>query len=100
MYAHTAAIGDFGTANGRLGADIADVAAAISTVPLRAVAHALGPLGAQFAMALSDATLTLTRDLGSLADDLSRDATAVAGAARAYADAESFAPNRINLIGM
>ena len=100
MYARTAAIRDFGAAAGKLGADVGDAAAAVSKIPLRAVAGSFGPAGAQFAIALADATTSLTRDLGLLADSLSCDATAVAEAARTYQAADDVARTRMNLIGM
>jgi hypothetical protein len=84
MFADTDAIRAFGAANSAQAADLAAVAAALSSMPGTAAASMLGPVGTRFLAALADAVAHESRAVATLGDQLA------AGHLTAYASAAAY----------
>jgi hypothetical protein len=65
-------------------ADLAAAAAALAAVPVADAARSLGPVGARFLAALSDAAATESANAAALADRLVGGAAAAHGSVSAY----------------
>ena len=63
--------------------DLSSVSASLATLPLAAVADALGPVGARFAAALSDAITVESAHAAALADSVGAAAVTASGCAAA-----------------
>lgn len=88
MFADTDAIRAFGTANSAQAADLATVAAALSSTPGADANETFGPVGTQFLSALADAATRAAMAVAALSDRLDAgDRTAHASAA-AYENAD------------
>jgi hypothetical protein len=68
MFADTDAIRTFGTASSAQAADLAAVAATLSSVPGPAAGSMLGPVGTRFMAALADAVVQGSRAVATLSD--------------------------------
>jgi hypothetical protein len=84
MFADTDAIRTFGTANSAQAADLAAVAAALSSTPDASARAMLGPVGARFVAALAEAAMDAARSVAALGERLA------AGQATAYASAATY----------
>ncbi len=84
MFADTDAIRAFGTANSAQAADLAAVAAVLSSMPGAAAGSMLGPVGTRFLSALADATTDASRAVAVLGERLA------AGHRTAYASAAAY----------
>jgi hypothetical protein len=70
MFADTDAIRAFGAANSAQVADLAAVAAALSSMPDSAADSMLGPVGTRFLAALADAAARASNAVAALSDRL------------------------------
>jgi hypothetical protein len=86
MFAHTEAIRAFGAANSAQAADLAAVAADLSSMP---GADALGPVGVRFLAALADATAETSRAVAALAERLATGCVTAHASAAAYENADA-----------
>jgi hypothetical protein len=86
MFADTDAIRAMGSANSAHAADLAGVAAVLSTVPL--AGSALGPVGAKFVAALAEAAADGSRAVSALGESLAASHRTASAAAAAYDDAD------------
>jgi hypothetical protein len=84
MFADTDAIRAFGAANSAQAADLAAVAATLSSMPGPAVGSMLGPVGTRFLAALADAVVQGSRAAATLSDRME------AGHRTAYASAGAY----------
>ena len=84
MFADTDAIRAFGDASTAHAADLAAVAATLSSMPGAAADSMLGPVGARFLTALADATTEASRAVAALGERLQ------AGCITAYASAAAY----------
>jgi hypothetical protein len=84
MFADTDAIRAFGAANTAQAADLAAVAAALSSMPDTAASSMLGPVGARFVEALADAATDASRAVAALGDSLSTASTTAHASASGY----------------
>ena len=84
MFADTDAIRAFGAANSTQAADLAAVAAALSSMPGPAAGAMLGPVGTHFLTALADAVAQGSRAVVMLSDRVE------AGHLTAYASAGAY----------
>jgi hypothetical protein len=100
MHADTDAIRAYGTAATELSADLRAAAAILARDLGPTVAAALGPVGARFAEALTDAAAGLQTDVSRIGDDVMAAGTATAAAARDYDDAEMHARTKVAQVGM
>jgi hypothetical protein len=88
MFADTDAIRAFGAANSAHAADLAAVAAAMSSMPGAAANSMLGPVGTRFLAALADATTEALHAVTALADRLTAGCLTAHASAMAYEDAD------------
>jgi hypothetical protein len=88
MFADTDAIRAFGAANSTQAADLAAVAAALSSMPGTAAGSLLGPVGIRFLQALADATTDASRAVAALSDRLAAGNLTAHASAAAYDDAD------------
>jgi hypothetical protein len=95
MFADTDAIRALGSANSAHADDLADVAAALSSLPIAASVRSLGPVGADFMSALTDAVADGSRSVADLSERLDRSGTTAHGVAAAYDSVDSGAGVRI-----
>lgn len=95
MFADTDAIRALGSANSKYADDLAAVAATLSSLPITAVGSSLGPVGAGFVSALTEAVADGSRAVAALSERVEMfDATAYA-VASAYDSVDSGASIRI-----
>jgi excreted virulence factor EspC (type VII ESX diderm) len=88
MFADTDAIRVFGAANSVQAADLAAVAAALSSMPRAGVSAALGPVGARFLAALAEATADAGRAAAALGERLEAGHVTARASASAYENAD------------
>ena len=88
MFADTDAIRAFGAANSAQAADLAAVAAALSSLPGADAALMLGPVGTRFAAALADAASDASRAVAALSDRLATGWVTAHASAATYDDAD------------
>jgi hypothetical protein len=88
MFADTDAIRAFGAANSAHAADLAAVAAALSSMPDAAAGAMLGPVGARFLAALADATTEASRAVTALGERLAGGHMTAYASAAAYENAD------------
>jgi|1186.fasta_scaffold318008_2 hypothetical protein len=93
MFADTDAIHTLGAANSEHAADLAAVAAALSSLP---DADALGPVGTRFLAALADATADAARAVTALADRLAAGCHTARASAAAYENADQHTGARVS----
>lgn len=93
MFADTEAIRSLGAASAAHAADLAAVAATLSSLPL--TSPTLGPVAAQFLTALADAAADESRAVAALVGRLSAAGRTAHTAATAYDDADLGAGRRI-----
>lgn len=84
MLADTTAIHDLGAAQARHASDLEQLCAALASVTADVGAHALGPVGARFAAALTEAIAAETRELARIGARSSDAASTARGSAEAY----------------
>ena len=84
MFADTEAIRTFGAASSAQAADLAAVAAALSSMPGTAAAAMLGPVGTRFLAALADATTEASRAVAALGERLAAGCSTAQASAVAY----------------
>jgi hypothetical protein len=84
MFADTDAIRAFGAVNSAQAADLAAVAATLSSMPGPAAGSMLGPVGTRFLAALADAVAQGSRSVATLSDRME------AGHVTAYASAGAY----------
>jgi hypothetical protein len=84
MFADTDAIRAFGAVNSAQAADLAAVAATLSSMPGPAAGSMLGPVGTRFLAALADAVVRGSRAVATLSDRME------AGHVTAYASAGAY----------
>jgi len=95
MFADTDAIRALGSANSIHAGDLADIAATLSSLPLAAAESSLGPVGARFLSALSDAAVDGSRTVATLSEHLCTSNTTAYVVASAYDSTDSGAGTRI-----
>jgi len=95
MFADTDAIRALGSVNSAQAADLADVAATLSSLPVAATAPMLGPVGTGFLTALAEAVADGSRAAAALSEHLSASGMTARSAALAYDDADHGAGRRI-----
>jgi hypothetical protein len=88
MFADTDAIRAFGAANAARAADLAAVAAALSSMPDAGAGSGLGPIGARFLAALAEATTDVSRAVAALGDRLATGYLTAHASAAAYENAD------------
>jgi hypothetical protein len=88
MFADTDAIRAFGTANSTQAADLAEVAAALSSMPGPEASAMLGPVGRRFLAALAGATTDASRALVVLSERLEVGHSTARASAAAYEHAD------------
>jgi hypothetical protein len=88
MFADTDAIRAYGAANSAQAADLAAVAAALSSMPDPAACAMLGPVGARFVAALANATTEASRAATALGDRLAAGHVTAFASATAYENAD------------
>jgi hypothetical protein len=86
MFADTNAIRALGSAHAVEAADLAAIAARLSALPTGA--SLLGPVGARFLAALSDAAADASRAVAALSDSVSAAATTAHSSAASYEAAD------------
>jgi hypothetical protein len=86
MFADTNAIRALGSAHAVEAADLAAIAARLAALPTGA--SLLGPVGARFMAALSDAAADASRAVAALSDSVSASATTAQSSATAYEAAD------------
>jgi hypothetical protein len=89
MFADTDAIRAFGAANSAQAADLAAVAASLSSVPGPAAGSMLGPVGTRFLAALADATTETSHAVAALGDRVSAGCDTAHASAGAYEEADA-----------
>jgi hypothetical protein len=89
MFADTDAIRAFGAANSAQAADLAAVAASLSSVPGPAAGSMLGPVGTRFLAALADATMDASRAVAALGDRIAGGSDTAHTSAGAYEEADA-----------
>jgi uncharacterized membrane protein AbrB (regulator of aidB expression) len=89
MFADPDAIRAFGAANWAQAADLATVAAALSSMPGAAAAWMLGPVGTRFLAALADATTDASRAVAALGDRVAAGCDTARAWAGAYEEADA-----------
>ncbi|BBZ18253.1 hypothetical protein [Mycolicibacterium gadium] len=95
MFADTDAIRALGSANSVHADDLADVAATLSSLPIAASGSSLGPVGAGFLSALTEAVADGSRAAAALSERLWASDAAAYAVASAYDSADSAAGTRI-----
>ncbi|HVQ49311.1 MAG TPA: hypothetical protein VMS92_04620 [Mycobacterium sp.] len=88
MFVDTDAIRAFGAANSTQAADLAAVAAALSSMPGSAAGAMLGPVGTRFLAALADALVQGSRAVAILSDRVEAGHLTAYASAGAYEDAD------------
>jgi Excreted virulence factor EspC, type VII ESX diderm len=88
MLADTDAIRTLGKATSAQAAELASIAATLSSLPEGAAAEMLGPIGAGFLAALAEAAAEGSRAVAALSDRLSGAGTTAHAAAVAYETAD------------
>jgi Excreted virulence factor EspC, type VII ESX diderm len=88
MFADTDAIRAFGAANSAHAADLAAVAAALSSMPGAAANSMLGPVGARFLAALADATTDASHAVTALGECLAAGCRSAHASAAVYENAD------------
>ena len=88
MFADTDAIRAFGAANSAQAADLAAVAADLSSMPGAAAGSMLGPVGTRFLAALADAVAQASRAVAALSDRLEAGHRTAHASAAAYENAD------------
>jgi hypothetical protein len=88
MFADTDAIRAFGAANSAHAADLAAVAAALSSMPGAAANSMLGPVGTRFLAALADATTGALHAVTAQRERLAAGCLTAHASAAAYEDAD------------
>jgi hypothetical protein len=88
MLADTDAISSLGSASSAHAADLAAIAATLSSLPDPETATAFGAVGARFLAALADAVATEARAVAELSDRFSAADTTARAAAIGYDDAD------------
>ena len=88
MFADTDAIRAFGTANSAQAADLAAVAATLSSMPGPAAGSMLGPVGTRFLAALADAVVQGSRAVATLSDRMEAGHLTACASAGAYENAD------------
>lgn len=94
MLADTDAIRALGSANSTHAADLAEVAATLSSLPVPATSP-LGPIGARFMSALAEAAAEGSRAVTALGSRLSASGPTAYAAAAAYDEADYGAGSRV-----
>ena len=89
MFADTDAIRTFGAASSAQAADLAAVAASLSSMPGPAAGSMLGPVGTRFLAALADATTDASRAVAALGDRVAAGCDTAHASASAYEDADA-----------
>jgi len=89
MFADTDAIRAFGAANSAQAADLAAVAAALSSMPDPAASSMLGPVGTRFLTALADATGDASHAVASLGERVAAGCDTAQASAGAYEEADA-----------
>jgi len=88
MFADTDAIRAFAAASTAHAADLAAVAATLSSMPGAAADSMLGPVGARFLTALADATTEASRAVAALGERLQAGCLTAHASAAAYENAD------------
>jgi hypothetical protein len=88
MFADTDAIRAFGAANSAQAADLAAVAAALSSIPGIDAESVLGPVGTRFLAALADAITEASRAVAALGERMSAGYVSAHASATSYEDAD------------
>jgi len=89
MFADTDAIRAFGAANSAQAADLAAVAATLSSMPSPAAGSMLGPVGTCFLAALADATTDASCAVAALRDRIAAGCDTAHASAGAYEEADA-----------
>jgi hypothetical protein len=89
MFADTDAIRAFGAASSAQAADLAAVAASLSSMPGPAAGAMLGPVGSRFLAALADAITDASRAVAALGDRIAAGCDTAHASAGAYLDADA-----------
>lgn len=95
MFADTDAIRALGSAHSIHADDLVAIAAALSSLPVAAAGSSLGPVGAGFLSALSEAAADGSRLAAAISDHLGISNTTAYAVASAYDSADSGAAVRI-----
>jgi hypothetical protein len=95
MFADTDAIRALGSANSTHADDLADIAAALSSLPATAAGSSLGPVGAPFLSALTEAAADGSRAVTTLSEHLWMSNTTAYAVASAYDSVDSATGVRI-----
>ncbi|MBY0289629.1 MAG: hypothetical protein K2X52_21205 [Mycobacteriaceae bacterium] len=95
MFADTDAIRALGSANSAHADDLADVAATLAALPIAASGQSLGPIGAGFVSALTEAVADGSRAAATLSERLWASDAAAYSVASAYDSADNAAGTRI-----
>ena len=88
MFADTDAIRAFGAANSAQAADLAAVAATLSSTPGPAAGSMLGPVGTHFLAALADAVVQGSRAVAALSERMATGHLTAYASAGAYENAD------------
>jgi hypothetical protein len=88
MFADTDAIRAFGAASSAQAADLAAVAATLSSMPGPAAGSMLGPVGSRFLAALADAAVEGARAVATLSDSMEAGHLTAYVSAAAYENAD------------
>ncbi len=95
MFADTDAIRALGSANSTHADDLADIAAALSSLPVTSAGSSLGPVGARFLSALTEAAADGSRAVTTLREHLLISSTTAYAVASAYDSVDSATGVRI-----
>lgn len=95
MFADTDAIRALGCAHSSHADDLADIAATLSSLAIAAAGLPLGPVGARFVSALTEAAADGSRAVASLSEHLRMSNTSTYTVASAYESTDSGAGVRI-----
>jgi hypothetical protein len=95
MFADTDAIRALGSANSTRADDLADIAITLSSLPIAASGASLGPVGAGFLSALTEAAADGSREVAAISDHLGMSNTTAYSVASAYDSTDSGAAIRI-----
>lgn len=95
MFADTDAIRALGVAHSIQADDLADIAAILSSLPIAAAGSSLGPVGARFLSALTEAAVDGSRAVAALSEHLGMSGTTAYAVASAYDSTDSGAGVRI-----
>jgi hypothetical protein len=96
MFADTDAIRALGSANSTHADDLARIAIALSLLPNAAAGGSLGPVGAGFLSALTEAAAHGSREVTAISEHLAMSNTTAYTVASAYDSADSGAAVRIS----